>query len=317
MALTQTARPAATHAAGVMIAPAMLRGGTVVLEPGFDAAGWLGAVERHRITATFLVPTMIYMLLDHAQTRTRDLASLEMIVYGASPMAPARLAEGIEVFGPVFSQLYAQTEAPNTVTALRMSDHDPDNPERLASCGSPLAGIQVALLDDDGNEVPTGAVGEICVRGPLVMAGYWKRAEETAEAFRGGWLHTGDMARCDEDGFLYIVDRAKDMIISGGFNVYPREVEDVLASHPAVAEAAVIGVPDEKWGEAVKAIVVLKPGAAVTAEELTALVREKKGPVQASKSLEFADDLPLTPLGKPDKKALRARYWQGQERQVH
>jgi fatty-acyl-CoA synthase len=205
-----------------------------------------------------------------------------------------------------------------TLTVLRRIDHDPDRfAHRLASCGRPIANSQVRLLDEAGNEVPVGEVGEICARGPLVMKGYWNKPDETAKALRNGWLYTGDLARADADGFLYIVDRSKDMIISGGFNVYPREVEDVLTQHPAVAAAAVIGVPDPKWGEAVKAVVVLRAGACVSPEELIALVREHKGAVQAPKSVDFADSLPVTGLGKPDKKALRARYWGGQARGVH
>jgi fatty-acyl-CoA synthase len=240
------------------------------------------------------------------------------VIYGASPMSPARLVEAMKRFGPVFMQLYAQSEAPNTVTVLRQRDHDPERfPHRLASCGVPIVGNQVRLLDEAGDEVPVGEVGEIGVRGPLVMKGYWNKPEETARAFRNGWLYTGDLARRDDDGFIYIVDRSKDMIISGGFNVYPREIEDVLTTHPAVGAAAVIGVPDGKWGEAVKAVVVLKAGARVDPEALIALVRERKGTVYAPKSVEFADSLPVTGLGKPDKKALRARYWGGQQRSVH
>jgi len=181
---------------------------------------------------------------------------------------------------------------------------------------TPVGASQVRLLDDAGREVPVGEIGEICVRGPLVMQGYWNKPEETARALRHGWLYTGDMARRDADGFIYIVDRSKDMIISGGFNVFPREVEDVLTRHPAVAAAAVIGVPDAKWGEAVKAVVVLKPGSSAHPEELIALVREHKGPVQAPKSVDFVDALPVTGLGKLDKKALRAKYWAGQARGV-
>ena len=233
-------------------------------------------------------------------------------------MSPARLVEGIERFGPVFMQLYGQSEVPNCITVLRRDDHDPvAHPERLASCGAPVAGLQVKLLDEDGHEVPEGEVGEICCRGPLVMAGYWNKPEETARAFRHGWLYTGDLARRDADGFLYIVDRSKDMIISGGFNVFPREVEDVLTRHPAVAAAAVIGVPDPKWGEAVKAVVVCRAGAEVSAEALIAMVRDAKGVVHAPKSVDFTDDLPVTGLGKPDKKVLRARYWGGAARAVN
>ncbi len=299
-----------THAAGAIVPPVLLRSGTVIIERGFDAAGFGALVARHRATMTFLVPTMIYRLLDEPALDAAALASLEVVVYGAAPIAPARLAEAVRRFGPVFMQLYGQTEAPNAITALRRADHDPErHPQRLASCGVPIGASQVALLDGSGREVPDGEVGEICVRGPLVTAGYWNRPEETAHAYRHGWLHTGDMARRDADGFLYIVDRSKDMIVTGGFNVFPREVEDVLTTHPAVAAAGVIGVPDAQWGEAVKAVVVLRPGASVDAAELIARVREAKGPVQAPKSVDFVDALPVTGLGKPDKKALRARYW--------
>lgn len=307
-----------THAAGAMIVAVMSRCGTFVMSQGFEPQRFFDLVERHRITTTFLVPTMVYVLLDHPGIATADLSSLALIIYGASPMSPARLVEAMKRFGPVFMQLYGQSEAPNCITALHKHEHDPVNhPERLASCGTPSGPSQLCLLDEAGNEVPLGEVGEICVRGPLVMLGYWNKPEETEKAFRHGWLHTGDMARCDADGFVYIVDRSKDLIITGGFNVFPREVEDVLTRHPAVAAAAVIGVPDEKWGEAVKAVVVLKAGATVAAEALIALVREHKGSVQAPKSVDFVDALPVTGLGKPDKKALRAKYWTGQQRAVH
>ena len=307
-----------SHATGAMILAVLLRSGTFVLDRGFEPQRFLELVERHRITCTFLVPTMIYVLLDHPGLADADLSSLRTIIYGASPMSPARLVEGMRRFGPVFMQLYGQSEVPNCITVLRRHDHDPQrHPERLASCGLPVAGLQVRLLDDDGREVPVGEVGEICCRGPLVMAGYWNKPEETARAFRHGWLYTGDLARRDADGYLYIVDRSKDMIISGGFNVYPREVEDVLTRHPGVAAAAVIGVPDAKWGEAVKAVVVRRAGADVAAEALIALVRDAKGAVQAPKSVDFVDALPVTGLGKPDKKALRARYWGGTTRAVN
>jgi fatty-acyl-CoA synthase len=177
--------------------------------------------------------------------------------------------------------------------------------------------LKVALLDDDLNEVPDGEPGEICVRGPLVMKGYWNKPEQTEEALRGGWLHTGDIARKDAQGFLTIVDRKKDMIVSGGFNVFPREIEDVISTHPGVAQVAVIGVPDEKWGEAVKAVVVRRPDADVTADEIVALVKERKGAVHQPKSVDFVDAIPLSPLGKTDKKVLRAQYWSGSDRLVN
>ena len=307
-----------THASGAMIMPVLLKSGTYAMTQGFTPEKFVRLVEQHRITATFLVPTMVYVLLDSPARQGADLSSLQLIIYGASPMSPARLTEGMQVFGPVFMQLYAQSEAPNAVTVLHQHEHDPvHHPERLASCGTPCVGTQVRLLDDDGHAVPPGDVGEICVRGPLVMQGYWNNPEETAKALRHGWLYTGDMARCDADGYLYIVDRSKDMIISGGFNVYPREVEDALSQHPAVAAAAVVGVPDPKWGEAVRALVVLRPGASVPAEELIALVRERKGAVYAPKAIDFVDALPVTGLGKLDKKAIRAQFWGGQGRAVH
>ena len=307
-----------THASGVMIMPVLLKSGTFVMTQGFNAEKFVRLVGLHRITAAFLVPTMIYVLLDSPARQGADLSSLQLIIYGASPMSPARLIEGMTAFGPVFMQLYAQSEAPNTVAVLHQHEHDPVNhPERLASCGTPCVGNQVRLLDEDGQEVAEGEVGEICVRGPLVMQGYWNKPEETAQAFRNGWLYTGDMARRDTDGYLYIVDRSKDLIISGGFNVYPREVEDALSQHPAVASAAVVGVPDEKWGESVRAWVVLRAGASVPAETLMALVREKKGAVYTPKVIDFVEALPVTGLGKLDKKAIRAHYWQGQGRSVH
>jgi len=306
-----------THAAGAIVLPVLMRSGTVIVARGFEPTRFAALVRAHRATMSFVVPTMLYRLLDDPALGDDALSSLEVVIYGASPISPARLAQAVRRYGPRFMQLYGQTEAPNAITALRRADHDPvAHPERLASCGVPIGPIQVALLDEAGVEVPDGEVGEICVRGPLVMAGYWRRPEETAQAFRHGWLHTGDLARRDDAGFLYIVDRSKDMIVSGGFNVFPREVEDVLTTHPAVAAAGVIGVPDDTWGEAVKAVVVLRPGMHVEAAELIALVREAKGPVQAPKSVDFVASLPLTGLGKPDKKALRAAYWGGAARGV-
>jgi fatty-acyl-CoA synthase len=230
-------------------------------------------------------------------------------------MSPARLREGLERMGPVFSQLYGQTEG-YPITVLRRADHDPARPDLFASCGRPVAAASLALLDDGNRPVAPGEVGEICIRAPHVVGGYWNREAETEAAFAGGWLHTGDMARADEEGYLFIVDRKKDMIISGGFNVYPREVEDVLSADPSVAAAAVIGVPDPKWGEAVKAFVVSRSGARPDPDALIARVRAEKGPVHAPKSLEIVQDIPVTPLGKPDKKALRAAYWQERETQV-
>jgi fatty-acyl-CoA synthase len=288
--------------------------------PKFDPEHMLATIARQRISVALSVPTMIYGLLDCPALSRFDLSSLQMLMYGASPMAPSRLAEGLERIGPVFTQLYGQSEC-YPIASLPREDHDAKRPELLAACGFPIPGAEVVLLGDDGQPVRPGDAGEICVRSPNAMAGYLDNPEATAEAFAGGWLHTGDVARADDEGRLYIVDRKKDMVISGGFNVYPREVEDVLATHPAVAMSAVVGTPDAKWGEAVKAVVVLRADAsgADTAQlsaELTQLVRDRKGAVHAPKQVEFAEALPMTPLGKIDKKALRAKDWANQGRGV-
>jgi fatty-acyl-CoA synthase len=289
----------------------------MVVLPAFEPGSVLEAIERDRITTTMLVPSMLYALLDHPKFDETDLSSLQTIYYGASPMSPVRLAEAIRRLGPIFFQFYGQTECPQTVCVLRKEEHDPEDLARLASCGRPVPWVTVGLLDDAGNEVAKGEPGELCVRGPLVMKGYWNKPEETAGALSGDWLHTGDVAREDAQGFFTIVDRKKDMIVSGGFNVFPREIEDVLLTHPSVAAAAVVGVPDDKWGEAVKAVVVLRPGATVDRDELIALVKERKGSHHAPKSVDLVDSIPLSPLGKPDKKALRARYWGDTDRNVH
>ena len=305
-----------SHAAGALIPPTFLLGGTVHLLAGFNPEEYLATIAREKITVGFLVPTMIYVLLDHPALAQTDVSSLQTMLYGAAPMSPTRLKEAMARFGPVFTQAYGQTEVTAMGCSLRQSDHDPDDPEPLASCGRPMPGNLVRILDEDLNEVPRGEVGEICFRSPNTMVEYWKRPDETAATLRGGWLHTGDMARMDARGFIYIVDRSKDMIVTGGFNVFPREVEDVLTAHPAVAMAAVIGVPDPKWGEAVMGIVVLRSDATAGEAELIAHVKQAKGSVQTPKSIVFAEALPVTGLGKPDKKALRAQYWKDQDRQV-
>ena len=297
-----------SHAGASVLTPVLALNGSMVVLPGFEPVAVMQAIEQHRITSVLMVPTMVIALIDHPRFGEFDLSSLEVIFYGASAFPAARLRDAIHKLGPIFFQFYGQAEAPMSVTLLRRDEHDPEDLLRLASCGRPSPLVRVALLDDDHNPVADGTPGEICVRGPLLMSGYLNKPEETAKAFEGDWLHTGDVAVKGPDGFLRIVDRKKDMIVTGGFNVYAREVEDVLAEHAAVAQVAVIGVPDAKWGEAVKAVVVLHAGATVAPEELIALVRERKGAVQAPKSVDFIDAIPLSPVGKPDKKALRQQY---------
>jgi fatty-acyl-CoA synthase len=305
-----------SHAAGMLIFPTLLRGGTVILHRRFDPSAWLNAIATEQVTVSLLVPTMIYSILDDPALGAADLQTLQSVMYGASPIAPTRLAEAIARMGHVFCQLYGQTESAGQGTSLWRSQHDPDDLHRLTSCGMPMPFTRVSLLDDDDQPVPDGTPGEICMQGPSVMQGYWKQAELTASALAGGWLHTGDIGVRDEAGFFYLVDRKKDMIVSGGFNVFPREIEDVLCEHPAVSNAAVIGVPDEKWGEAVNALVVLRPGSAVSSQDLVALVRERKGSIYAPKTVDFLASLPLTAVGKADKKELRARYWADRDRRI-
>lgn len=306
-----------SHAAAAVFVPTMLKGGALYAMAGFSPDEFFGMIEKHKITCTFLVPVMVYILLDSPLAETADMSSMETLIYGASPMSPTRLAEGIKKWGPIFFQCYGQSEAPMVLSHLKKADHDLSKPERLASCGRPSPWAKIALLDDDNKEVPKGEPGEICIRGPLVMKEYHNLPEQTKEVFAGGWLHTGDVGRFDDDGFLYIVDRKKDMIVTGGFNVFPKEIEDVIATHPAVAQVAVIGVPDETWGEAVKAIIVARPGQTVNIDEVKALVKDAKGSVQSPKSVDIVDAIPCSPLGKPDKKAIRKQYWGDSERKVN
>ncbi|KAA1429210.1 fatty-acid--CoA ligase FadD8 [Nocardioides antri] len=316
-----------SHAGAAFFVPTVIKGGTLFVSARFDPAEVLATIEEKKINSLMVVPTMLYALMDHPDSHTRDLSSLETVYYGASAINPVRLKEAIERFGPIFAQYYGQSEAPMVITYFPKGDHvDADGKpyeKRLTSCGRPAAFLRTALLGEDGKPVKQGEPGEICVAGPLLAGGYWQLPEQTAETFRDGWMHTGDVAREDEDGFWYIVDRTKDMIVTGGFNVFPREVEDVVAEHPMVAQVGVIGTPHEKFGEAVTAIVVLRPDAARDDEsvarmidDVKAAVKERKGSVHVPKDVIVADALPLTPLGKPDKKALRAQYWEGQGRTV-
>jgi fatty-acyl-CoA synthase len=299
-----------SHAGSGMIIPTLLKQGTILIQPNFDPLAVMQAIQEYRINCMMLVPTMIYALLDHPRFAEFDLSSLETVFYGASSISPARLKEAIQRIGPVFFQFYGQAEAPMVISVLRKSEHDVNDLRRLASCGRPVPWIRVELLDAKLQPVADGEPGEICVQGPLVMDGYRNNPELTAETLRGGWLHTGDVAVRDPGGYLRIVDRTKDMIVSGGFNIYPREIEDILGEHPAVSQVAVIGVPHPKWGEAVKALVVTRTGESASVDELVAMVTARKGSYQAPKLIEFIAAIPQTPLGKPDKKALRVQYGQ-------
>ncbi|MGQ2923570.1 class I adenylate-forming enzyme family protein [Hydrogenophaga sp. ANAO-22] len=309
-----------SHAASVFAFVNMGLGGTLVILPKFDADAVMQAIQRHRVSWLYLPPTAVYSLLSHPDARRYDYSSLRYFVYGAAPMSAAKLAEAIGLFGKVMTQAYGQTEAPAGITYLGPEEHlDRDgniDEKRLLSCGRPDPFTRVALMDDDGNFVPRGEIGEIVVQGGIVMRGYYKNPEASAEVSRFGWHHTGDLAYEDEDGYLYICDRKKEMIISGGFNVFPLEVEQVILAHPAVQDCAVVGVPDEKWGEAVKAVVELKTGQHVSAEELIANCRARLGAVKTPKTVDFMDELPRSSVGKVMRRAVRDRYWTGQARRV-
>jgi len=310
-----------THTAGLLSLPCTARGGTVIVLTKPDPKLLLQAIPTHRVTEFFLPPTVIYRLLDIPDLQLKvDFSSLKYFLYGAAPMSVEKLKQAIATFGPVMMGGYGQTEAPTSISFLTPGEHfvngrlAPD--DRLASVGRPNALVRVEILNDANDILGPGETGEICVRGDLVMKGYYKAPEKTAETIVDGWLHTGDIGHLDADGYLHITDRKKDMIITGGFNVYPSEVEQVIWSHPAVQDCAVIGVPDAHWGEAVTAVVELNAGQQVDADELIALCKERLGSVKAPKSVEFVASLPRSPVGKVLKKELRAKYWQNETRKV-
>ncbi len=296
-------------------------GAKQVFIPGFSPDGFLGAVQAEGVTASILVPTMINFVVNHPQARDYDVSSLRLILFGASPMAVDRIQAARRLFGPILCQAYGLTETAPVLTAQKLEWLDFDTAagvERLASCGREVVGVRLRLVDAEGADVEAGGVGEIIARGPNVMQGYWKRPAETEEALRGGWMHTRDVARVDGDGFYYIVDRAKDMIISGGENIYSTEVESALYEHPAVLETAVIGVPSEEWGEAVHAVVVLRPETRATEGELITHCHEKIAGYKCPKSVTIsAEALPKSGPGKILKTELRKPFWEGQEAGVH
>ncbi|MGK5079170.1 AMP-binding protein [Janthinobacterium sp. HLX7-2] len=302
-----------THSAGFLSLSATARGGTVVILSTPDPLVLLDTIEQYRVTEFFLPPTVIYRLLEIPGIEKRDFSSLCYFMYGAAPMSVEKLKKALTVFGPVMFQGYGQTEAPGAIAFMRPGDHFVDGAvapnNRLLACGLPCALNGLAIMDDAGRPLAPGESGEICVRGDIVMKGYYKQPEKTAETVIDGWLHTGDVGHLDTEGFLHITDRKKDMIISGGFNVYPSEVEQVLWSHPAVQDCAVIGVPHETWGEEVKAVVELVVGAEVTEAELIALCKEKLGSVKSPKSVDFIAQLPRSAVGKVLKKDIRAPHW--------
>jgi fatty-acyl-CoA synthase len=303
------------HASGTFILPFWLRGGVSAILPGFEPASYLAAIERWRPAALCLVPTMLQMLVEQPGIERVDMSSVRTILYGASPMPRPLIERVLALWGPRFVQFYGQTEAPLAIARLGREEHDLQRPERLLSCGRPSLECQIRLVDRDGEAVPPGEAGEIVVRAPFVMEGYLgDEALNEASFLPGGWLRTRDIGRFDEDGYLYLVERTSDMIVTGGYNVYPKEVEDVLAAHPQVREAAVIGIPDEVWGEAVAAFVVLR--GPVEEGALLAFARARLAGYKLPKSIGVIDEIPKSPVGKPLRRALRDPFWEGRERRI-
>ncbi len=295
--------------------------GTHAVIPRFDPADTLRAIAEYRVTGTMLVPTMITMLLQFPDLDRHDLSSLQFVTYGASPMPPAVMKRAFEVFpGIQFMQGYGMTELSPLATFLEAKYHVTDGPfsGKLTSAGRAAGTAEVAVVDEHDRPVPTGTIGEIAVRGPMVMQGYWKQPELTARSIRNGWMHTGDAGYLDADGFLFIVDRVKDMIISGGENIYSVEVEAALYGHPAVAMAAVFGIPSERWGESVHAVVVLKPGQAVSEDALLDFCQSRIARYKCPRRIVFQQEpLPISGAGKILKNELRAPYWEGHTRRVN
>jgi acyl-CoA synthetase (AMP-forming)/AMP-acid ligase II len=304
------------HASGCFVLPYWLRGGTAAILPGFSPASYIEAIERWRPDALNLVPTMVQMLFQTPGIDAADLSSVETIVYGASPMPRPVLERALDLWGPVFVQYYGQTEAPLAICNLGKEDHAAASPERLLSCGRPSIECELRLVDEEGRDAPPGEPGEIVLRAPFAMKGYADPALNAQAFLACGWLRTRDVGRFDEEGYLTLVDRTSDMIVTGGYNVYPREVEDALAAHPAVAQAAVVGLPDDIWGEAVTAFVVLRGGEACGEAALIAHARGLLAGYKAPKSVRFVAAIPLSPVGKPLRRALREPFWKGKERGI-
>lgn len=305
-----------THAAGFVALTHLALAATVVLQTSTDAVDLARAIERHRVTTLFLPPTLIYRMLAEIDPADYDFSALKFIMSAAAPISPAKVAEAVEKFGPVMCQSYGQTETGMPLTFMSPQEtaeaaRDPRKARRLGSIGRQSLTVQgLEIMDDAGNILGPGEVGEIVVRAPSVMRGYLNDAEATREISKFGWHHTGDMGHRDKDGYFYISDRKRDLIISGGFNIFPLELENVILSHPAVQECAVVGVPDATWGESVKAVLQLKPGHSIAAEDIIALVKKELGSMKAPRSVEFWSELPRNAAGKVLKREIRAHYAQ-------
>jgi acyl-CoA synthetase (AMP-forming)/AMP-acid ligase II len=278
----------------------------------------MAAIERHRVKRLFLVPAAIGIMLQHPAAAAADFSSIETLSYGASPIPLPLLQQAVDRMGCGFAQVYGMTETWGSIVALPPEDHRPGREHKLTAAGKALPGVELRILGEDGSVLPASEIGEVAIRSPNNTRGYWNKSEESAKALIGdGWLRTGDAGYLDEEGYLFLCDRIKDMIITGAENVYPAEVESAIYGHPAVADVAVIGVPDPKWGEAVKAVVVLHPGVEAAAADIIAHARERIAGFKCPKSVDFVEALPRNPSGKILRRALREPYWAGQARRVN
>jgi fatty-acyl-CoA synthase len=307
-----------SHSAGAFAAAGLARGSHLVLLDKFTPEEFCEAASTYSATWAMAVPTMLYRILDHLDARPDQTPSLRTFVYGSAPIAPSQLLRALHRFGPIFIQLFGQSECPNWGTSLTKQDHARAMIEVaiLSSCGRPCLMADVRVVDDEGRDLPPGGVGEILLAAPYAMKEYWNNVNATRATLIDGWVHTRDVGKFDEDGFLFILDRTSDMIITGGYNVYSSEVEAELHRIDGVAQAAVVGVPDDEWGEAVCAFVVVAPGNLLDADEIMRRSRELLGSYKRPKRIVLTDVIPLTPFGKADKKALRAPYWEGRTRAV-
>lgn len=311
-----------SHGSGIVALPAVARGATnaVYDSASFEPKSLFAAVERLKVShIAFLAPTQIIKMLEEYILGEYDLSSLQAICYGGAPIYVDQLRKAVQAFGPVFAQIYGQGEAPITITGLNAAAHqamlDTDDP-RIGSAGQVRTDVEAHCVDENDNPLPAGQAGEVVARGDVVMPGYWNNPEASAEALRGGWLHTGDIGYFDENGYLFLLDRAKDMVISGGNNVYPREVEEVIILHPDVANCVVFGIPDDYWGEAVHAVVVTKPGATLTAQDIIAFCGEHMAGYKKPKAVDFVDELPVSGYGKILRREVREQYWVGHEGRI-
>ena len=303
-------------AGGVYIIPCWIRGATHIIVPNYDVELAYKIVEKEKVTVIKIVPTVLQRFVENPERSKFDLSTLRTIIYGGSPMPREKLKEALAIFGPIFVQNYGQSEAPMTCLILNKKDHL--DGKKLEAAGRPYTMVECKIVDEDNREVPTGELGELIIRADHIMQGYWNRPPElTQETLKDGWIYTRDIAKADDEGFIYLIDRKSDMIVSGGYNVYPNEVEQVLYEHQAIHEAAVVGVPDEKWGEAVKGIVVIKEGCHATEDELIDFCKSRLAGYKAPKSIDFKDTLPKNETGKILRRSVKEPYWEGYEKRIH